>query len=148
MAIKKFSILSILILLFSFTSYSKEEIRNSCETNLKSRAKDPKALNKVCDCIAKSTGLTEYNGFASLNDLLKKYDGLDSFFESGDTLINSGKTGKELEELQLEFLKSSEDIELARQNFVNASKENAKVLEALLNCDIQVGLKKLNENKK
>jgi len=143
MTIKTLSILSILILLFSFPSYSKEEIRNSCEINLKSGGENPKVVSEICDCIAKSTGLTEYNGFASLYDLLKRYDGLDSFFKSGDTLIKSGKSGgKEFEELELELQKSVKDIELARQNFVNSSEENAKVFKAWSSCSAQVVFKK------
>ncbi len=94
MAIKTLSILSILILLSSFPSYSKEGIRNSCEINIQSRAKDPKALNEICDCVAKSTGLAEYNGFASLNDLLKRYD--EMFFMSEDSKIHLPSPKKSL----------------------------------------------------
>jgi hypothetical protein len=94
---KIFLVFTLTILAFSSTAYSEPGIKKLCKTELKDGDSSPETMIKVCDCIAESSGLTEYNGFARLSEALEKY--------------------RDLKAVAEDFVKSEEDLKIFEATF-------------------------------
>ena len=69
----------------SFSASAAEGIRKSCEV-LDDGRSSPEVMRSVCDCIARTTGLTDYDGFGRLNDALRQHSELQKV---ADTFVQS-----------------------------------------------------------
>ncbi|MFZ4762057.1 MAG: hypothetical protein ACOYK8_04525 [Alphaproteobacteria bacterium] len=88
---KIFLALFFTIVAFSSIASSEPAIKKSCKGQLQDGKSSPETMSKICDCIAGSSGLTEYGGFVRLSDTLKKYRDLQAM---ADDFVKSPEDGK------------------------------------------------------